>query len=91
MGLIGREAAAPFLRADSTRLFYDHNVSQSCNSLKILLFCQIFLTKKKDNNSIKENYIKLYLTNDKDEAFKGFDKNSVPTFNELFSLNNKHH
>lgn len=49
----------------------------------------IFLTKEKLNNSIKENYVKLYLTNESNTAYDEFNKNAVPTYNDLLTLNDK--
>ena len=38
---------------------------------------------------IKENFIKVYLTNNKDEPFSNYDLNSVPVFSDLPYISDK--
>ena len=46
----------------------------------------IYITKKEIEKEIKENYIKLYLTDEADNPLEGYEQNSVPTYNDMFSL-----
>ena len=46
----------------------------------------IYITKKEIEKEIKENYIKLYLTDEADNPLEGYEQNSVPTYNDIFSL-----
>lgn len=50
---------------------------------------QVFVTKKQTNNLIKENYIKLYLSDSNSNAMEGFDSSLIPSFNDLRYLNDK--
>lgn len=51
---------------------------------------QIYLKRiKQDAESIDENYIKLYLTDDADNPLSGFEKNLIPTYYSLTYLNDK--
>ena len=58
------------------------------NSNEVEVNYDVFLTKR-SNSTIKENYIKLYLTDKEDVAYEGFNKNKIPTYNELLYLNDK--
>ena len=58
------------------------------NDRKVSFF--IVLSKKElDNLEIKENYVKVYLTDQNDKPIKGFEKNMVPSFADLKRYNNK--
>lgn len=51
---------------------------------------KIYLKKEKqDIEYIDENYIKLYLTDDKDNPLSGFEKNLIPTYYSLKYLSDK--
>ena len=51
---------------------------------------EILLNKQKiDFDEIKENYIKIFLTDENDIALSGFDKNKVPNFAEFSFLKDK--
>ncbi len=55
------------------------------NNVKKNVDYEIYLTKK-DSSTIKNNYIKLYLTDKANNPVEGFEQNSVPTFNDLPTL-----
>lgn len=51
---------------------------------------QIYLTRNYlDEPQLKEKYVKLYLTDSKDKPLSGFEKNLIPTYKTLKSLNDK--
>lgn len=54
------------------------------NNLSKKVPFEIYLTKQNVyEKEIKDNYIKLYLTDFNDVAYEGFDTNIIPTFNKL--------
>ena len=57
------------------------------NNNKSKVNYEIYLTKIHKNKDIRSNYIKLYLTDLKNKPIKGFDKKQVPSYYDLFSLN----
>ena len=52
---------------------------------------EIYLTRvhNSNNKAIRSNYIKLYLTDDKNKVIKGFDKKQITSYYDLFSLSDK--
>ena len=51
---------------------------------------EIYLTKKTNiDNEIKSNYIKLYLTDENNNPYDGFDQNKIVSYYDLYSLNDK--
>lgn len=51
---------------------------------------EIYLTKiRNEEKDIRSNYIKLYLTDEKNKPIKGFDKKQVISYYDLFSLGDK--
>ena len=51
---------------------------------------EIYLTKiHKEEKDIRSNYIKLYLTDEKNNPIKGFNKKQVISYYDLLSLNDK--
>lgn len=51
---------------------------------------EIYLTKMDtDKDSIKSNYIKLYLTDDNNKPVEGFEKNKVKSYHDLYSLTDR--
>jgi len=51
---------------------------------------EVYLTKFTTNvKDIRSNYIKLYLTDDKDNPLEGFNKKKVVSYYDLYSLSNK--
>lgn len=50
---------------------------------------EIYLTKENTAHDIVDNYIKFYLTDDNDNAVKGFEKNKLPSYKDLVVLNDK--
>ncbi len=50
----------------------------------------IYLTKNDIKyNQIKENYVKLYLTDSKDNPCNGYEKNKVPSYSDLLYLSDR--
>lgn len=50
---------------------------------------QLFVTKNTDDSDISPEYIKLYLTDMKDEAMPNFDRTNIPSFASLHYINDK--
>ena len=51
---------------------------------------EIYLKKQNNNKrDIGSNYIKLYLTDDKNNPVDGYEKEKVKSYNDLYSLNNQ--
>lgn len=51
---------------------------------------QIYITKiNPEGNHINGNFIKYYLTDENNVALEGFEKNFIPTYSSLLSLNDK--
>ena len=51
---------------------------------------EVFLTKQFSNcSSIKDHYIKFYLTDQNDVPFDKFNRSEIPTFNDLYSIVDK--
>lgn len=51
---------------------------------------EIYLTKIHGSvKDIRSNYIKLYLTDDKNSPLKGFDKNVIKSYYDLYALSDK--
>ena len=51
---------------------------------------EILVTKKEvEKNQIRDNYIRLYLTDESDNPVSGFEKNLLPTFDTIKYLNDK--
>lgn len=60
------------------------------NKNKAKVNYEIYLTKiHKEEKDIRSNYIKLYLTDEKNNPIKGFDKKQVISYYDLLSLNDK--
>ena len=49
----------------------------------------IYITKNYVKYGISDNYVKFYLTNEKENPIIGYDKNIIPTFRDLGYLLNK--
>lgn len=57
------------------------------NTSKDEIRYEIYLTKNEsDDTELSERYVKLYLTDDNDLAFKSFDRNKLPVFSSLIVL-----
>lgn len=51
---------------------------------------EIYLTKKElQTNWLNDNYVKFYLTDDKDIPYEGFKKNKVPSYADFSYLSDK--
>lgn len=60
------------------------------NKNKAKVNYEIYLTKiHNEEKDIRSNYIKLYLTDEKNNPIKGFDKKQVISYYDLLSLNDK--
>lgn len=60
------------------------------NKNKAKVNYEIYLTKiHKEEKDIRSNYIKLYLTDEKNNPIKGFNKKQVISYYDLLSLNDK--
>ena len=44
---------------------------------------EIYIEKLEVDNEIDSHYVKIYLTDDKDEPYEGFDSNASPTYFDL--------
>jgi hypothetical protein len=49
----------------------------------------ILLTKQSLDEEILDRYINFYLTDEKDIPFKGFDKNHIPSYSDLYSFSSR--
>ncbi len=77
-GNTGEESVQPYLE------FSVKNLNNKSMNYDIILTQQF--TEK---NQIKDNYVKLYLTDDKDTSMDGFQGNFVPTFYDFYYLTDK--
>ena len=50
---------------------------------------EIYVNNLNYNNTLSDNYIKLYLTDYDDNPFEGFEKNLIPSYVQLKDISNK--
>lgn len=53
------------------------------NNLSRTVEYEIYINKIQLSDEIRGNYIKYYLTDEADNPLKGFEKNAIPTYNDL--------
>ena len=86
--------------SDSIGKSYDGSVVQEgtqslidfsiVNSNSDLVVYDIYLTKNQISpREIKDNYVKVFLTDDRDPPLKGFDSNIIPVFSDLPYMSHK--
>ena len=68
---------------------YTNIIVHNPNDRKVS-FSIILLKNNLEISEIKENYVKLYLTDKNDNPINGFEKNMVPCFSDLKRYNNSY-
>ena len=60
------------------------------NNLSKTVEYEVYINKIQLSDEIRGNYIKYYLTDEADNPLKGFEKNAIPTYNDLPVLMDLH-
>ena len=60
--------------------YYDFSIESLSSKL---IHYEIYLVREDQENRLEPEYIKLYLTDDKDSPVKGYDGVKIPTFHDL--------